>query len=148
MKIHAALKLKNRLAGEVSRLQQIIVRENCLRSDMERKVNMDEVITKLHETQDSLITVKGAIQKANAGIAKELAMLAELKSTITWLGTIPVREGEEESYHRVEGDKVKTWSSFMSRARLDKQIEDTQAKINEIQDAIDAFNAVTDVVLE
>ena len=33
MKIHKALKVKNRLAGEVARLMEILKRENSRRSD-------------------------------------------------------------------------------------------------------------------
>lgn len=145
MKIHAALKHKSRLAGEVKRLQAILVRENTVRSDRTRTVDCADIINKMNDATQKLIDVKASIQRANAGIATELAKMAELKGQITFLASLPVLEGEVDTYNRSDKAPVLTWNNFMSRDMVDKQVDVLQKEINALQDTIDAYNASTDI---
>jgi hypothetical protein len=47
MKIHKALKVKNRLIGEVNKLREIVRRENSRRNDDPSTVNVPETIENL-----------------------------------------------------------------------------------------------------
>ena len=54
MKLSQALKQKSRLAGEISRQQQILLRENARRSDSTSTVDRQEVWNKIQNSPEEL----------------------------------------------------------------------------------------------
>jgi hypothetical protein len=146
MNLATALKTKNRLAGELVRQQQILQRENARRSDSVSKVDRDAVFKKVLQISEELGILKGKITVANIGIYPMLERMAELKSQISFLQTLPKREGEEVEYVGRDQEKVSyTWDSYVNQERADGAIAEIQLKINELQDAVDAYNATTTV---
>lgn len=146
MKITKALKLKNRLAGEISGLQGVISRENSRRDDNPSKVDVSSEFEKLNSKRKELIDLKGRIARATAPIAPKLAELSELKSSITFVSGLPTREGEELVGTLSKESVLKyKWTAFMNRERVDKEVVKLQESINSLQDEIDEFNATTDV---
>src|SRR5690349_8123333 len=93
MNIFRAMNEKNRLAGEVSRLQTIIVRENSRRKENPSKIDVKEVAKQYEDKLLELIKVKSAIAQANKDNYVNIFTLGELKSKMTWLDTIPTKEG-------------------------------------------------------
>jgi len=71
--------------------------------------------------------------------------MAELKSRISFLQSLPKREGQESSF--LGGDKVQTynWSSFLNQEICDLKVTEIQEAINQYQDDIDLFNGQTSV---
>jgi hypothetical protein len=142
LKLHAALKLKNRLAGEVARLQRLIVRENSRRNDNSSKVDVADLLIQLDKTRANLAAVKGALAAANVPIYDKLAALSEAKGHMAYLSTIPTREGEEKAAVGYKGDvQTYQWTAHLNQAAIDKALVDQQDVINRLQDEIDAFNA-------
>ncbi len=147
MKIHKALKVKNRLAGEVSNLQVIFCRENSRRSDNPSKVDVAEVEAALGSKRKELYSLKGAIAQATAPIQPKLAELEERKAEKSFLSGLPTREGRETVLNGREVPLEYLWSAYVNRQSLDVELEGLQVRINNLQDEIDEFNAKTDVVL-
>ena len=146
MNISKALKVKNRLAGEVVRLQEVFKRENSRRNDNPSKVDPAAVFAELMVTRNKLISLKGAINEASAPISVKLAELAELKQYINFLNSVPNREGEELTLIGSNREKlVYTWTSLLNREGLDKLVVLAQNEVNTLQDEVDTFNAVTSV---
>ena len=144
MNIAKALKIKNRLVGELNNLQQIFNRENSRRSDNASTVNASEVYQKIDNTRSRLIAIRGAINKASAPISIKLVALAENKQYINFIKSIPCREGEEITL--VGGNREKLsyeWKALFNRQKLDEIEESLQLQINNLQDEIDQFNAST-----
>ena len=145
MKLNKALKVKNRLAGEVARLQQILSRENARRSDSVSKVARDVISKELDDTREQLIKVKTAISRANINIYEKIQRLAEYKGFIVFIQSLPVRDGEEVSFIGHDREKlVYTWDSYIKREDVDKLVKEYQIKIETLQDEVDAFNSITE----
>lgn len=144
MNIAQALKAKNRLAGELVRKQQILVRENARRSDSVSEVNRENVFNDIIDISDKLGELKGKITRANVAIYPVLERMAELKSRIGFLTTLPKREGEEISFVGRDQEKLTyVWDSFINQESSDDIISKLQEEINELQDEVDNYNATT-----
>lgn len=144
MNLAQALKLKNRLAGELVRKQQILGRENARRNDSVSKIDREAVWNEIVEISDKLGELKGRISRANIAIYPSLERMAELKSRITFLSNLPKREGEEVSFVGRDSEKlIYTWDSFINQERADEEVADLQEEINDLQDKVDAYNATT-----
>ena len=144
MNVSKSLKVKNRLTGELAKLQEVAYRENSRRNDNLSKVDVAGVFAEIASTRNKLVNLKAAIVQASAPIAESLARLTELKGHINWLSGLRVREGEEKVSY---GDQVETytWTAYLNRERLDEQIGLTQMATEALQDEIDEFNAKTQV---
>ncbi len=146
MNLSQALKQKNRMAGELVRLNQIFHRENSRRNDNPSKVDCQEVWEKIVKLSDELGELKAKIAAANVPIYSKIERMAELKSRISFLQSLPKREGQESSF--LGGDKVQTynWSSFLNQEICDLKVSEIQDAINNLQDEIDSFNHSTQIM--
>ena len=146
MNLAQALKLKNRLAGDLVRKQQILSRENARRSDSVSKVNREDVWNEIIDISDKLGDLKGKITRANVGIYPTLERMAELKSRIAFLNLLPKREGEEINFVGRDQEKLTyVWDSFINQQDSDNLVSELQQEINDLQDEVDVYNATTQV---
>jgi hypothetical protein len=147
MNLSQALKLKNRLAGELVRQQQILQRENARRNDSVSKVNRKEVWEKILKLSEELGLLKGRITQSNVNIYPALERMAELKARIAFLNSLQKREGEEISFVGRDQEKlVYTWESLINQQQADEMVAGLQEEINGLQDEVDAYNATTELV--
>lgn len=147
MKLTQALKLKNRLAGEMAKLQEILRRENTRRSDSVSKVSRYEVYNKILKLSEELGALKSRIAKTNVGIYPALERMAELKSKIAFLVSLPKKEGEEIAFIGRDQEKlVYTWDSYITQEICDVSVAEMQEMINKLQDAVDEYNATTELL--
>jgi len=140
IKLHTALKIKNRLAGEVTRVQEILRRENARRNDSVSKVDRAALFNVLTETREKLVKLKSEIAKANVPVYPLLARMEELKSYIAFLAGLPVREGPEV-VPSISETLSYVWASHINQEEKDKLLAETQEEINNLQDEVDAINA-------
>jgi hypothetical protein len=147
MNLAQALKTKNRLAGELNRLQGILRRENARRNDSVSTVDCSKVWEDMVKTSKELGEIKAKICRANIDIYPKLERMAESKSSIAFLGTLPIREGEEVAETYVSGVVPRTyqWISFITRETADAIALDLQKQIEALQDEIDRYNATTEI---
>ncbi len=146
MNLSQALKQKNRLAGELVKLQQILTRENSRRNDNPSKVNPQETWEKIIETSNKLGELKAQIAAANVPIYSKIERMAELKSRISYLQGLHKHEGEETTFVGRDQEKlVYTHVAFINQQRADEMILELQEDINVAQDFIDEFNAKTSI---
>lgn len=146
MNLAQALKQKNRLAGELVRQQQILTRENARRSDSVSKVDRKSVYDKIIELSTQLGELKGKITQANVAIYPAIERMSEFKAQIAFLQGLPKQEGEELTYIGRDQEKmVYKWDSFINQENCDQRVTELQAKINALQDTVDAYNATTEV---
>lgn len=146
MNLAQALKQKNRLAGELVRQNQILQRENTRRSDNVSKVDRAAVWAEIQRISNELGQLKGRIAAANIGIYTNLERMAEIKSRISFINSLPKRDGEEITLVGRDQEKmVYTWDSFISQEKADAIVAELQQQINSLQDEVDAYNATTQV---
>lgn len=146
MNLAQALKQKNRLAGEIARNQVILQRENARRNDSVSTVDRQTVLDRILELSEQLGVLKAQIATANVGIYSALERMAELKSFISFLQSLPKREGEEVNFIGRDQEKlVYTWDSLVTQDRCDHRVSCLQDEINVLQDKVDAYNATTTI---
>ena len=144
MNLSQALKLKNRLAGEIVRQQQILLRENARRNDSASTVERSKVWDTIVKLSDDLGTLKGKITVANIGIYPLLERMAELKSRIAYVQELPKRVGEEISFIGRDQERLTyVWDSFINQELCDEMVSILQTEINTLQDQVDSYNATT-----
>ena len=153
MKLAKALKVKNRLVGELNQLKMELQRENSRRNDNPSKVDCKTLYIEIETKRDDLISLKAAICSANAGssnkeagIYQKIDKMSELKSFINFLAGLPKREGEELTLIGANREKLTyQWTAFINQERADAITKELQLEINRLQDEVDEYNAVTDV---
>lgn len=145
MKLHKALKVKNRIVGSINSLREIARRENSRRDDSQSTVDMGATLSALAAESSKLVRLKTAIALATAPISGFLVELAEAKDNINFFTTLPTRKGPE--LVSVGRDTVKEyqWKAHVCREDLDSILTICRDRVSELQDKIDDFNAKTDV---
>lgn len=144
IKLHTALKLNNRLAGEVARLQSILSRENSRRDDNPSKVDASVVDSNLKETRAKLVALKSAITVANIGIYPVLAHMEETKSALSFYQGLNTREGMETiSTHTTNLSLMH--KAYLNREAVEALVTKLQDDVNASQDEVDVYNASTTI---
>jgi hypothetical protein len=94
MKLNQALKTKNRLTAEVTRLKEQMKEQNSRPVQQPFDYDTRELLLQLRAKIDQLVRVKGAIGKANGEIYEQIFRLAELRGAVALLKTVPTRHGK------------------------------------------------------
>ena len=140
MKLAKALKQKNKLAGEVAQLKELLTQQNSRSTKQKFDYNNQEVITNLRAKIDELVATKAAIGAANAEVYPKIFRLAELKGLVTVLKGISTKEGVyAESLGYAQSVEVE-YVAQIKKAEADRLVEELEKEIQELQDALDEFN--------
>lgn len=140
MKLAKALKQKNKLAGEVAQLKELLAEQNSRSTKQKFDYNNQEVLTNLRTKIDELVATKAAIGAANAEVYPKIFRLAELKGLVTTLKGLSTKEGVyAESLGYSQSVEVE-YIAQIKKAEADQLIEALEKEIQELQDALDEFN--------
>ena len=145
--IARALKEKNRVAGRLAKARQLVGKENSKEKKVPRGVDVKAAYAEAKTLRDRLVAIKTAIAVANQPIVGKIVELAEVKSEIAYLNTLNVQEGvfEEPSY---VGKLVKEYDAVLKKAEVLAEVNALQRRADELQDALDEFNASVKVEIE
>lgn len=145
-----ALKIKNRLAGEVKRLQEIFCRENSRSEFNKSTIDVTEVSRELDSTVETLIRVKSAIARANIDIYEKIERMSEYKAQINFHNNIPTLDELVVASPRRGGSaEMRTqYTAFLKKSDIDRITKELQTKIEALQDQIDEYNASNFIEVE
>lgn len=145
--IARALKEKNRVAGRLAKARQLVDKDNSKEKKVPRGVDVKAVYAEAKMLRDRLVAIKTAIAVANQSIVGKIVELAEVKSEIAYLNTLNVQEGmfEESNYG---GKLVKEYDAVLKKAEVLAEVNALQRRADELQDALDEFNASVKVEIE
>ena len=141
MTLAKALKQKNRLTQKISRLQQEIQRENSVRADDVRKINVEDLLEELEVKVKELIKLKIAIFVASTPMRENILKLSEIKSHIVFLQSINTTEGKVSNY----GEDAVEYTVVYDKLFIREQVELCEQGIDEIQEELDKFNHTTEI---
>ena len=165
MKLAQALKKKNRLVGEINRTKALIIGAQmeriCVSSSQkdallnektcdpkntkisdETKGKFNVELTKFVTLTDELIQLKTAISTANVKIYSKIVLLEELKNRLATFEMLNSGKPNVAFYD----SHVDIVAYSFTDAEKDELVERTRKQIEETQDAIDYFNATTDII--
>jgi pyridoxine 5'-phosphate synthase PdxJ len=137
-----ALKNKNRLVGEIKKVQAIIVRENSREITSNSKVDVKEQANKMNELIDTLIDLKSKITVANIGIYPKIAEMSECKSLMEYYATLDTKDGKYALRGYGETQEI-IYEAAFKQTDVDTIRDAMQKRINNLQDEIDDYNATT-----
>lgn len=149
MNLSKALKTKNRLTGEISRLQTQFLTSNYKDSRIpdHPAVSSIEIFNTLTNKVNDLIALKTKIALANVGIFESIERMAQLKSLIAKVESLNSEITAPQKVDRFDKDSKETFvlTPFILPVEKEKIRADLQAKIEALQDQIDDYNAKTQI---
>jgi hypothetical protein len=137
-----ALKLKNRLAGRIAKLTQTIQTYNSIQEKADR-IDVRTAYAGRTDLISRLSDLKSAIAFANIPIQKEIFTLAELKSEIALLAGLNTKHGTIAEGYPTAGEV--TYIAQFRKSEVDEMSIALEARIDALQDKLDAFNANTTI---
>jgi chromosome segregation ATPase len=140
-----SMKLKNRLAGRLSRVQNTIRTYNSVVESSKDQVDVIQLDVQRSELVSALIDLKTAISESSRGIQKLIYEITEKKSEIDHLNSLNTREGVEQNLYS-QTPQTTTYYAYITRNDVDQRVKKLETEIDELQDKIDAYNAVPDRV--
>ena len=134
-----ALKEKNRIAGEIRNLWNLVQSENACWETHSRSIDIAETMQTIHLYTEKLIELKTKIGKANEGNLANMYALEEYKSQISCYGHIDT--AEEVRYLGENEDRMLTKTCVIKNSDVLKLQKQLQIKCNHLQDELDEYNA-------
>jgi hypothetical protein len=133
-----ALKLKNRLAGRLRKMEQQIATYNSVLEGRQGEVNVAELDKLASQTRHYLVILKALISEANRGIQGLLIELGEKKAEAEFLSGLNTRHGSEPGYQ----GQTFTYIATIQKADVEKRVKQLEKEIDDLQDRVDSYNAV------
>jgi hypothetical protein len=133
-----ALKLKNRLAGRMAKVQSNASTYNSTLDEQRDQMDVPMLLKEREEIMEALISLKASIQRANAPIQEMILRKGELSSKIEWLNTVNTTDGAVR--HGYQNTEVK-YVAVIKKKDQETMVRALEKEIDAIQDKIDEFNA-------
>ena len=144
MTIKQALKQKNKLIKTIGENTKLMQEYNSVEVGNERPYSSVELLAQISEYTKELVKLKTKIHIANTPVLEDIFLMSELKSMAQSLKKMDCTEGKSNrDRYRLESESVKT--SEISLVKRNEVIKEMEARIEEIQDRLDVFNATTEI---
>jgi predicted metal-dependent hydrolase len=144
MTIKQALKQKNKLVKNIAENTKLMQQHNSVEVGNQRPYSSMELYTEIKKDTQELASLKAKIHIANTPVMKDIFWMSEMKSIIASLKKMDCTEGRSNrDRFRMESEVVLT--SEISLVSRNQEIKLLEAKIEEIQDKLDTFNATTEI---
>lgn len=140
-----ALKLKNRLAGRMTHVQGLVSQYNTVLKEQAGQVEVAALIKERDEIMENLISLKSAIQRANAPIQEAIIRKGELSSRIEWLKTINTTDGVVRHGYQ---NTAMEYTATLKKLDVEQQTRQMEKEIDRLQDQIDEFNATKKIEID
>lgn len=137
-----ALKERSRIAGKLKRNFAIINKENSVIRGNERSFDLRAIYAECLELYRKLIEIKQIIATANAPIVGKLVEMDEVKSLIAQLRSIDTTVGYVNQGYGQTNDYMEV---VFSASEMTAEADKLQERAEQLQDELDAFNALTKV---
>ena len=144
MTIKQALKQKNKLIKQIGENTKLMQEYNSIEVGNESPYSSNELLIKITQDTKELAKLKTKIHIANTPRLENIFLMSELKSMAQSLKKMDCTEGKSNrDRYRLESESIKT--SEISLVRRNETIKGLEARIEEIQDRLDIFNATTQI---
>jgi hypothetical protein len=140
-----ALKLKNRLTGRIAKLTQTVQTYNSTQEKAEQ-IDVRTAYTQRADFVRRLTDLKMAVALANTPIQKDIFTLAELKAEVALLASLNTKHGTVNEGYPTAGQV--TYVAQFRKGEVDNLTTALEARIDALQDKLDAFNATTNITVD
>lgn len=143
-----ALKLKNRLAGQLTKVGGRAVAHNSFVEGSHSPYDTVKVFAEYRRIANQLVELKAKVQTANAPIHAKIAMMGEYRTEIVLLNSMSVTKGTVVEPNYGEGkDKTRVYVAAIDKLSRDNSVANLEQEIDMLQDEIDSHNATTKIDL-
>jgi len=142
MKVSKALKMKNKLAGDVAKLKRRFLMSNSKQEGVVYDYDADAVYEELISKTQELIDLKTRINASNTMIQDKIYRISELKGLVELWNGVPTKSG---TFPKNYGDGDNVFTSTFSQKDADAKISELEKQIDELQDEIDQHNYTIDL---
>jgi hypothetical protein len=144
MTIKQALKQKNKLIKNIAENTKLMQQHNSVEVGNQRPYSSVQLYKEIQKDTKELASLKAKIHIANTPVMEDIFWMSEMKSTIAALKKMDCTEGKS-SRDRYRMDSELVLTSEISLVSRNQEIKMLEAKIEEIQDKLDTFNATTEI---
>ena len=135
-----ALKVKNRLAGRLAKVQADIQAFNSVPAGQADQVNVPAFMQTREELVGALVSLKTAINDANREAQRDIYELAEKKATAQFLAGVNTRHGPQPAVY--PNTTEVSYVAALKKADVDALVLRLEKEIDQLQDRLDQFNHV------
>jgi hypothetical protein len=135
-----ALKVKNRLAGRLAKVQADIQAFNSVPQGQADQVNVPALMKTREELVEALVNLKTAINDANREAQRDIYDLAEKKATAQFLGGVSTRHGPQPAVYPNTTEVI--YVAALKKADVDTLVAGLEKEIDQLQDKLDQVNHV------
>jgi hypothetical protein len=135
-----ALKVKNRLAGRLAKVQADIQAYNSVPEGQADQVNVTALMRTREELVGALVGLKTAINDANREAQRDIYDLAEKKATAQFLAGVNTRHGPQPAVY--PNTTEVHYVAALKKADVDALVARLENEIDQLQDRLDQFNHV------
>ena len=133
-----ALKVKNRLAGRLAKIQADILAYNSVPEGQADQVNVPALVKTRDELVEALVSLKTTINDANREAQRDIYLLAEKKATAEFLAGINTRHGPQPPVYPSTVEVI--YVAALKKADMDALMVRLENEIDKFQDRLDQFN--------
>jgi hypothetical protein len=133
-----ALKVKNRLAGRLAKVQADIQAFNSVPEGQADQVNVPALVKTREELVGALVSLKAAINEANREAQRDIYDLAEKKATAQFLAGVNTRHGPQPAVY--PNTTEVSYVAALKKADVDALVAGLENDIDQLQDRLDQFN--------
>ena len=133
-----ALKVKNRLAGRLAKVQADIQAYNSVPQGQADQVNVPALMQTREELVGALVGLKTAINDANREAQRDIYDLAEKKATAQFLAGVNTRHGPQPPVYPSTIEV--TYVAALKKADVYGLVAGLEKDIDQLQDRLDQFN--------
>lgn len=136
-----ALKLKNRLASRLSRLDQLIIEYNSSIKDI-NEYDVRELYKRRMLLAQQLVQLKVDISSANRPMQKQIFEVAECKALCSMLGKVKTKHGPHAPSF---SEAIQNFVAQFRKADIDKEVRKVEKEVDRLQEELDLFNFQTKI---
>jgi hypothetical protein len=133
-----ALKVKNRLAGRLAKVQADIQAYNSIPEGQAGQVDVPALLRAREELVGALVGLKTGINEANREVQRDIYDLAEKKGTVQLLGGVSTRHGPQPAVY--PNTTEVSYFAALKKADVDALAARLEKEIDQVQDRLDQFN--------
>jgi len=142
MNVKQALKVKNKLVGDIKECYRIIQTQNSIEEGNPRRYSVKEKIAEIAQLTDELVQLKAQLHRANAPVYEKIFQMAEIKGIIKELKKMDVSEGKQDSRY---GSVVSVKEVEVNVVERDVIIKEYEAHVEKLQNELDIHNSNTTI---
>ena len=133
-----ALKIKNRLAGRLAKVQTDIQAFNSIPEGQVGQVDVPALMQNREALVEAIVGLKTAINETNREVQKDIYALSEKKAMAHFLAGVVTRHGPQPPVYpsTIEVNYV----AALKKADVDALVLGLEKEIDHLQDRLDQFN--------